>query len=66
MAPERKTGEAARRAAASVKHRGPVMLRRDRKAEVTTADRRLLDQRGPTDWVHTDPWRVLRIQSEFV
>lgn len=42
------------------------MLRRDRKAESTTADRRLLDQRGPTDWVHTDPWRVLRIQSEFV
>ena len=24
------------------------------------------DRRGPTDWVHTDPWRVLRIQSEFV
>src|SRR5690606_3501841 len=22
--------------------------------------------RGPTDWVHTDPWRVLRIQAEFV
>ncbi|WP_430331618.1 TIGR00730 family Rossman fold protein [Rhodococcus sp. ACT016] len=65
MAPERKTG-AARRSTASVKHRGPVMLRRDRKAEVTTADRRLLDQRGPTDWVHTDPWRVLRIQSEFI
>ncbi len=21
---------------------------------------------GPTDWVHADPWRVLRIQSEFV
>ena len=21
---------------------------------------------GPTDWVHTDPWRVLRIQAEFV
>jgi len=21
---------------------------------------------GPADWVHTDPWRVLRIQSEFV
>ena len=21
---------------------------------------------APTDWVHTDPWRVLRIQSEFV
>jgi uncharacterized protein (TIGR00730 family) len=32
----------------------------------TTTDQRLLDRRGPTDWVHTDPWRVLRIQSEFV
>ena len=21
---------------------------------------------GPRDWVHTDPWRVLRIQAEFV
>jgi uncharacterized protein (TIGR00730 family) len=21
---------------------------------------------GATDWVHTDPWRVLRIQSEFI
>jgi uncharacterized protein (TIGR00730 family) len=32
----------------------------------STTDQRLLDRRGPTDWVHTDPWRVLRIQSEFV
>ena len=32
----------------------------------STTDQRLLDSRGPTDWVHTDPWRVLRIQSEFV
>ncbi|MBJ8343630.1 TIGR00730 family Rossman fold protein [Antrihabitans sp. YC2-6] len=48
------------------KYRGPVTLRRDRKAETSTTDQRLLDQRGPTDWVHTDPWRVLRIQSEFV
>jgi uncharacterized protein (TIGR00730 family) len=31
-----------------------------------TTDQRLLDSRGPTDWVHSDPWRVLRIQSEFV
>ncbi|WP_255450007.1 TIGR00730 family Rossman fold protein [Skermania sp. ID1734] len=30
------------------------------------ADQRLLDERGRGDWVHTDPWRVLRIQSEFV
>ncbi|MDQ2722354.1 MAG: TIGR00730 family Rossman fold protein, partial [Actinomycetota bacterium] len=45
-----------------VKHRGPVQLRRKRNEESTTTDQRLLDQRGPTDWVHTDPWRVLRIQ----
>jgi len=32
----------------------------------TTTDQRLLDWRGPSDWVHTDPWRVLRIQAEFV
>jgi uncharacterized protein (TIGR00730 family) len=31
-----------------------------------TADQRLLDSRGSADWVHTDPWRVLRIQAEFV
>ncbi|HEU4512459.1 MAG TPA: TIGR00730 family Rossman fold protein [Nocardioidaceae bacterium] len=31
-----------------------------------TTDQHLLDQRGPSDWVHTDPWRVLRIQSEFI
>ncbi|MBA3719920.1 MAG: TIGR00730 family Rossman fold protein [Nocardioidaceae bacterium] len=39
-----------------------------RRAQVlrTTTDQRLLDQRGPTAWVHTDPWRVMRIQSEFV
>ncbi|UAL31840.1 TIGR00730 family Rossman fold protein [Nocardioides rotundus] len=32
----------------------------------STTDQRLLDTRGPSDWVHTDPWRVMRIQSEFV
>jgi uncharacterized protein (TIGR00730 family) len=32
----------------------------------TTTDQRLLDGAGSTDWVHTDPWRVLRIQAEFV
>jgi uncharacterized protein (TIGR00730 family) len=39
-----------------------------RGAEVppSTTDQRLLDSTGPIDWVHTDPWRVLRIQSEFV
>ncbi|MGH4024001.1 MAG: TIGR00730 family Rossman fold protein [Pseudonocardiaceae bacterium] len=46
--------------------RGPVVLRRDRRTEATTTDQRLLDSRGPADWVHTDVWRVLRIQAEFV
>ena len=46
-------------------HKGPVTLRRQ-QIESSTTDQRLLDTRGPTDWVHTDPWRVLRIQSEFV
>jgi uncharacterized protein (TIGR00730 family) len=51
------------------RHRGPIMLRGgepDPSIQGTTTDQRLLDRRGPTDWVHTDPWRVLRIQSEFV
>ncbi|HVU73125.1 MAG TPA: TIGR00730 family Rossman fold protein [Mycobacteriales bacterium] len=49
------------------KHRGPVRLRREAAVETqSTTDQRLLDSRGPADWVHTDPWRVLRIQSEFV
>jgi hypothetical protein len=42
------------------------VLRRSRLVEGTTTDQRLLDSRGPSDWVHTDPWRVLRIQAEFV
>lgn len=45
--------------------RGPVTLR-GQQVPVGTTDQRLLDGRGPADWVHTDPWRVLRIQSEFV
>jgi hypothetical protein len=45
--------------------RGPVLLRRGQVKSGTT-DQRLLDSRGSSDWVHTDPWRVLRIQSEFV
>src|SRR3712207_2615766 len=51
------------------RHRGPVVLRGgepDGQAHGSTTDQRLLDRRGPSDWVHTDPWRVLRIQSEFV
>jgi uncharacterized protein (TIGR00730 family) len=42
-----------------------VVLRRGQVTPSTT-DQRLLDTRGNADWVHADPWRVLRIQSEFV
>jgi uncharacterized protein (TIGR00730 family) len=47
------------------KQRGPVTLRRGQVSSSTT-DQRLLDGRGPSDWLHTDPWRVMRIQAEFV
>jgi uncharacterized protein (TIGR00730 family) len=45
--------------------RGSVQLRRTLIPRTTT-DQRLLDTRDSGDWVHTDPWRVLRIQAEFV
>jgi uncharacterized protein (TIGR00730 family) len=47
------------------KHRGRTVMRRS-QFDSSTTDQRLLDSRGPSDWVHMDPWRVLRIQSEFV
>jgi uncharacterized protein (TIGR00730 family) len=46
-------------------YQGPVRLRRSLVPGSTT-DQRLLDGRGEPGWLHTDPWRVLRIQSEFV
>lgn len=42
------------------------MVRGQGLLQPTTTDQRLLSGRGDTDWVHSDPWRVLRIQSEFV
>lgn len=48
-----------------MKHRGPTVLR-GAQIDRSTTDQRLLDSRGPSDWVHADPWRVLRIQAEFV
>ena len=39
---------------------------RRNQVQNSTSEQRLLDSRGPSDWVHTDPWRVLRIQSEFI
>lgn len=47
-----------RRQGAVLRSRGMVLP--------TTADQRLLASRGPSDWAQTDPWRVLRIQAEFV
>jgi len=45
--------------------KGPVLLRGKNVPE-TSSSERLLDDHGNTDWLHSDPWRVLRIQSEFV
>ena len=47
------------------KFKGPVIQRRD-QVDGSTTDQRLLDSRGPNDWVHTDPWRGLRIQSGVI
>ncbi|MFI0353509.1 TIGR00730 family Rossman fold protein [Actinomadura sp. 9N407] len=47
------------------RRQGPAMLR-GKAVPPTTTDQRLLDSRGPSDWLHADPWRVLRIQAEFV
>ncbi|MCW2791651.1 MAG: fas6 [Nocardioides sp.] len=45
---------------------GPILKRRQQADEGSTTDQRLLDSRNDSAWVHTDPWRVLRIQAEFV
>ncbi|KAB3523176.1 TIGR00730 family Rossman fold protein [Corynebacterium sp. zg254] len=49
-------------------YRGPVLVRGRQRdsADRSTTDKRLLRQQPHTDWLHTDPWRVMRIQSEFV
>ena len=44
---------------------GSVTLR-GRLIPETTADQRLLESKDSVDWLHQDPWRVMRIQSEFV
>lgn len=50
---------------APARHKGPLELRR-KQATGGMSDQHLLDSRGPGQFIHTDPWRVLRIQSEFV
>lgn len=49
----------------ATRHKGPLELRR-KQAAVEMSDQHLLDTKGPGQFIHTDPWRVLRIQSEFV
>ena len=44
---------------------GPVIRRGDKQLPTTT-DQRLLEHRDDGMWRHSDPWRVLRIQAEFV
>lgn len=44
---------------------GPV-VRRGGQIKPGTTDQRLLESQGETGWLHEDPFRVMRIQSEFV
>src|ERR1700744_4723072 len=48
-----------------VRRQGPVTLR-GKTIPPTTPHQRPVDRRGQGGWVHTDPWRVMRIQAEFV
>ncbi len=45
--------------------KGPVLLRGG-QIPSTTSDQRLLSRTESAHWLHDDPWRVMRIQSEFV
>ncbi|MFC5831627.1 TIGR00730 family Rossman fold protein [Nonomuraea insulae] len=47
-------------------HRQGQAVVRGKLVPTSTHDQRLLARQGPSDWVHMDPWRVLRIQAEFV
>lgn len=48
-----------------VYQRGPVIMR-GKMVPKDTTNRHLLTPSADTSWLHTDPWRVLRIQAEFV
>lgn len=55
---------------APFRHKGPIILR-GKELHRSTSDQRFLEPeviagREPGDFTRTDPWRVLRIQSEFV
>ena len=61
MAPNITPGENKNR-----KLRGPVLMRSELGDQTSTYDQRLLELGADHDWQHADPWRILRIQSEFV
>lgn len=44
--------------------RGPVVMRGSQVPDATADQRLLEDESG--DWIRADPWRVMRIQAEFV
>lgn len=48
-----------------VRTQGPV-IRRQGQVQQTTTDQRLLAGKGDAGWVHSDQWRILRMQAEFV
>ncbi|MBM7825074.1 uncharacterized protein (TIGR00730 family) [Arcanobacterium pluranimalium] len=45
--------------------KGPIVLRGDQIPDQTT-DARLLAPIQDTSFIHSDPWRIMRIQAEFV
>ncbi len=47
-------------------YRRGAQTRRGTQIPPVTADTKLLSNRSNGDWTLSDPWRVLRIQSEFV
>ncbi len=55
----------ARRRKGNGYRRGPVVLR-GAQVPATTSDERLLTRVDKVTWLHDDPWRVMRITSEFV
>ncbi len=56
---------AAKRRKGNGYRRGPVVLR-GAQVPATTSDERLLQRVEKVTWLHDDPWRVMRITSEFV
>lgn len=41
-------------------------VRKGRQVRRRTKDEQLIEGHRGAEWIHTDPWRVLRIQAEFV